>query len=167
VADDIAVGGAGRPAVHGSVGADGSVTVSGTASAVPHAHVAARVLVPVAVDGGVVVAAIDPTASGVRLERAVTTNREVHPHVHLDGVTVAADDLLAGGDPARGGDVVSWMLERAWTGLCALQVGVNESAVSQTAEYLNTRLQFGVPSPRSRPPRCAPPMPPSTPRPSG
>jgi len=145
VADDIAVGGGGRPAVRGTVGPDGSLSVSGTASAVPYAHVATRVLVPVAVDGGVVVAAIDPTAEGVRLERAVTTNREVHPHVHLDGLAVAADDLLAEGDPTRGADVVSWMLERAWTGLCALQVGVTESAVAQTAEYLNTRLQFGVP----------------------
>jgi 3-oxocholest-4-en-26-oyl-CoA dehydrogenase beta subunit len=145
VADDIAVGGTGRPALCGTVGADGSLTVSGTAAAVPHAHVATRVLVPVAVDGGTVVAAVDPTAAGVTLERAVTTNREIHPHVHLDGVAVPAGDLLAGGDPVRGADVVAWMLERAWTGLCALQVGVTESAVAQTAEYLNSRLQFGVP----------------------
>ncbi len=37
------------------------------------------------------------------------------------------------------------MLERAWTGLCALQIGIAEAAVRQTAEYLNTRNQFGVP----------------------
>jgi acyl-CoA dehydrogenase len=145
VADDIAVGGEGRPRVHGTIGADGALTVSGTASAVPHAHVATRVLVPVAAGDGVVVAAIDPTAAGVTLERAVTTNREVHPHIHLDGVVVAPDDLLAGGDPARGAQVRDWMLERAWTGLCALQVGITESAVSQTSEYLNGRIQFGVP----------------------
>jgi alkylation response protein AidB-like acyl-CoA dehydrogenase len=145
VADDIAVGGGGRPGVHGTIGADGALTVSGTASAVPHAHVATRVLVPVAAGDGVVVAAIDPTAAGVTLERAVTTNREVHPHIHLDGVVVAPDDLLAGGDPARGAQVRDWMLERAWTGLCALQVGITESAVSQTSEYLNGRIQFGVP----------------------
>ncbi len=145
VADDIAVGGEGRPSVRGTIGADGTLTVTGTASAVPYAHVAPRVLVPVAVEEGLVVVAIDPTAAGVTLERAVTTNREVHPHVHLDAVTVAGDDVLAGGDPARGAAVRDWMLERAWTGLCALQVGVTESAVAQTAEYLNTRVQFGVP----------------------
>ena len=145
VADDIAVGGEGRPTVRGSTAAAGVLTLSGTAFAVPFAHVATRLLVPVVTDDGVVVAAVDPTAPGVRLERAVTTNREVHPHVHLDGVVVSADDLLAGGDPVRGRAVVNWMLERAWTGLCALQVGITESAVAQTAEYLNGRIQFGVP----------------------
>ena len=64
-----------------------------------------RVLVPATLDDGVVVAVVDPAAPGVTLERAVTTNREIHPHLHLDGVTVAADDLLAGGDPERGHEV--------------------------------------------------------------
>jgi acyl-CoA dehydrogenase len=144
VADDIARGGPGRPAVTGTSGPDGLV-LSGTAFAVPYGHVADRVLVPVAVDDGVVVAVVDPATVGVIIERAETTNREVHPHLHLDGVVVAADNLLAGGDPARGHDVLFWILNRAWTGLCAIQVGVTEAAVAQTAEYLNTREQFGRP----------------------
>ncbi|MGO9030102.1 MAG: acyl-CoA dehydrogenase family protein [Acidimicrobiales bacterium] len=146
VAGDLAAGGAGRPTVTAERSDDGSVRLSGTAFAVPYAHVARRVLVPAATaEGGVVIAAVDPAADGVRLERAETTNREVHPHLHLDGVAVATTHLLAGGDAARGGDVVAWILARAWTGLCALQVGVAESAVAQTAEYLNTREQFGKP----------------------
>jgi acyl-CoA dehydrogenase len=144
VAGDIAVGGAGRPSVTATPAADG-ITLSGTAFAVPFAHVADRVLIPASLDGGVVVAVVDPTASGVTVERATTTNREIHPHLHLDGITVATGDLLAGGDPARGPEVLSWMLNRAWTGLCALQVGVTEAAVTQTAAYLNTREQFGRP----------------------
>jgi acyl-CoA dehydrogenase len=144
VADDIARGGPGRPAVTGTSGPDGLV-LSGTAFAVPYGHVADRVLVPVAVDDGVVVAGGAPAPDGVIIERAETTNREVHPHLHLDGVVVAADNLLAGGDPARGHDVLFWILNRAWTGLCAIQVGVTEAAVAQTAEYLNTREQFGRP----------------------
>ncbi|HEY5109215.1 MAG TPA: acyl-CoA dehydrogenase family protein [Acidimicrobiales bacterium] len=145
VANDIAVGGGGSPAVTGTPAADGGLTLSGTAFAVPYAHVAARVLVPVATGNGIVVAAVDPTAAGVTVERALTTNREIHPHLHLDGVTVAADDLLVGGDASRGAHVRDWILERAWTGLCALQVGITESAVAQTAEYLNGREQFGLP----------------------
>ena len=147
VADDIARGGPGRPAVAGKPGADGLV-LTGTAFAVPSAHVADRVLVPVSLgdaDDGLVIAVIDPKAEGVTVERAVTTNREIHPHLHLDGVVVAGDHLLADGDPARGHEVLFWMLNRAWTGLCALQVGVTEAAVAQTAEYLNTREQFGRP----------------------
>jgi acyl-CoA dehydrogenase len=144
VADDIARGGPGRPAVAGKSGPDGLV-LSGTAFAVPYGHVADRVLVPVAVDDGVVVAVVDPLADGVIIERADTTNREIHPHLHLDGVVVAAADVLAGGDPTAGHDVLFWILNRAWTGLCAIQVGVTEAAVAQTAEYLNTREQFGRP----------------------
>ena len=144
VAGDIALGGPGRPSVTGKSGPDG-VVLSGTAFAVPVAHVADRVLIPATLDGGVVVAVVDPTAEGVRMERAVTTNREVHPHLHLEGVTVGPDDLLAGGDPQRGHEVLTWILNRAWTGLCAIQVGVTEAAVAQTATYLNTREQFGRP----------------------
>ena len=144
VAGDIALGGPGTPSVEATAGPDGLV-LTGTAFAVPSAHVADRVLVPVSLDGGVVVAVVDPSAEGVRLERAFTTNREIHPHLHLDGVKVSADNLLAGGDPGRGREVLTWMLNRGWTGLCALQVGVTEAAVAQTAAYLNTREQFGRP----------------------
>jgi acyl-CoA dehydrogenase len=145
VADDIAVGGTGRPSVQATVAGDGTLTLQGTAHAVPYAHVAARVLVPVATPDGTVVAAVDPGAADVSVERAVTTNREVHPHLHLDGTVVGPDDVLAGGDGSRGAEVLSWMLNRAWTGLCALQLGIAEAAVEQTAAYLNTREQFGLP----------------------
>jgi acyl-CoA dehydrogenase len=147
VANDLATGGPGRPSVSADpTGDGGSYRLSGTAMAVPYAHVADRVLVPAATpDGGVVVAVVDPSATGARLERATTTNREVHPHLHLDGVEVSTGDLLAGGDASRGSEVVLWILNRAWTGLCALQVGVAEAAVAVTADYLNTREQFGKP----------------------
>ncbi|MGD0880621.1 MAG: acyl-CoA dehydrogenase family protein [Acidimicrobiales bacterium] len=145
VADDIAVGGTGRPSVRATSDGAGGLVLSGTATAVPYAHVADRVLVPVATPDGVVVAAVDPSATGVTVERAQTTNREIHPHLHLDAVAVGADDLLAQGDGSRGAEVLTWMLNRAWTGLCALQIGITEAAVAQTAEYLNTREQFGLP----------------------
>ncbi|HEV3281154.1 MAG TPA: acyl-CoA dehydrogenase family protein [Acidimicrobiales bacterium] len=144
VATDIAAGGPGRPGLRAHP-LDEGFTLSGTAFAVPSAHVADRVLIPAALGDGVVVAAIDPQAAGVTIERADTTNREIHPHLHLDGVRAGPDDLLAGGDPGRGYEVLQWMLQRAWTALCALQVGVTEAAVSQTAAYLNTREQFGRP----------------------
>jgi 3-oxocholest-4-en-26-oyl-CoA dehydrogenase beta subunit len=143
-AGDVATGGEGRPSITAVRRTDG-VSLSGTAFAVPFAHVADRVLIPAALDGGVVVAAVDPQATGVRVERAVTTNREIHPHLHLDGVEVSSDDLLAGGASESGRDVVMSMLDTAWTGLCALQVGVTEAAVAQTADYLNSREQFGRP----------------------
>ncbi len=145
VAGDLAVGGVGRPSVSAEPRDRGAVALTGVARAVPYAHVADRVLVPAALEDGVVVAVLDPTARGVRRERAVTTNREIHPHLHLDEVEISRDDLLADGDPSRGAEVLEWSLQRAWTGLCAVQVGVIEAAVAQTAAYLNTREQFGRP----------------------
>ncbi len=90
-----------------------------------------------------IVALVDPTGPGVRLERALTTDRQVHPTVELDGVHV--DDAEVLGGPDDGAGIVAWMLDRARTGLCALQLGVTEEAVRRTAAYLNERQQFGRP----------------------
>ena len=88
VADDIARGGTGRPSVSAKSGADGLV-LTGTAVAVPYGHVADRVLIPRVPRRRRAVAVVDPSAPGVTVERATTTNREIHPHLHLDGVTAA------------------------------------------------------------------------------
>jgi alkylation response protein AidB-like acyl-CoA dehydrogenase len=117
--------------------------LEGTELAVPQAHVATRVLVPASVGDDVVVALVDPHADGVTLERTVTTNREIHPHLHLEGVRVEAADVVAA--PHAGRAVLDDLLVAATIGLCALQVGVCESALKQTATYLNTRQQFGRP----------------------
>ena len=133
-----------RPSVTARPDGDGW-RLSGTSRAVPQAHVAGRVLVPAAVeDGGpVVVGIVDPKGPGAALERACTTDRQVHPHLHLDGAPVAAGDVLAG--PGRGEAAVEVMVETALTGLCALAVGVCEEAVSRAADYCNHRRQFGKP----------------------
>jgi alkylation response protein AidB-like acyl-CoA dehydrogenase len=144
VAADLAAGGPGRPAVQAERTGSG-VRLAGRALAVPAAHVADAVLVPATLGDGVVVAVVDRTAPGVRLERAETTNREVHPHVQLEDVSVAAGRLLAEGDPGRGAEVLAWTLERARVGLSALQLGVAEGALARTAAYLNERVQFGRP----------------------
>ncbi len=139
---EVATGVDGRPAVSAAADGDGWA-LTGTCLAVPQAHVAARVLVPAMSETGAIVAIVDPAGPGARLERAVTTDRQVHPHLHLDDYRVAPADVLAG--PARGAQVVSWMLERALVGLCAIQLGVAEEAVLTTAAYLNQRHQFGRP----------------------
>jgi 3-oxocholest-4-en-26-oyl-CoA dehydrogenase beta subunit len=125
--------------------------LSGTLRAVPQAHLAQRVLVPVAIGepgqpdqtGPVLVVLVDPSAADVSLERAVTTDRQVHPHLHLDEVVVDADDVVAG--PDDGPAVLRFMIEAAQTGLCALQLGVAEEALVRAAAYCNQRHQFGRP----------------------
>ncbi len=131
------------PAVHATAQGEGWV-LAGTEMAVPQAHVADRIVVPAHVDGGgVLLALVDPRAPGVSLERAVTTNREIHPHLHLAGAELGPEDVVVGPDLGRA--TLGFLLTAATIALCAMQVGVCEAALAQTAAYLNTRHQFGRP----------------------
>jgi alkylation response protein AidB-like acyl-CoA dehydrogenase len=132
----------GVPVVRAGARDDGWV-LDGTELAVPQAHLADRIIVPARTDDGVLLALVDPQAAGVSLQRAVTTNREIHPHLHLAGVAVGPEDVLVGPDVGRA--TLDFGLVAATIGLCAIQVGVCEAALHQTAAYLNTRHQFGRP----------------------
>ena len=122
------------------------VSLSGTAFAVPYAHVADRVLVPASLDGGVVVAAVDPKADGRRAWSGPSPPTVRSTRTSISTGWRCRTTTCWPPETRRGGtEVVMWMLNRAWTGLCALQVGVTEAAVAQTAAYLNTREQFGRP----------------------
>jgi alkylation response protein AidB-like acyl-CoA dehydrogenase len=135
-----------RPSAVATREAGGGWRLSGRLQAVPQAHVAGRVLVPAhcpSLAGGVMVALVDPASPGVTLERAVTTDRQVHPHMNLQGVRIDPDDVIA--PPEGGVAVVAFMVEAAVTGLCALQLGITEEALARAAEYTNQREQFGRP----------------------
>jgi alkylation response protein AidB-like acyl-CoA dehydrogenase len=133
----------GMPVIEATVDRDGW-RLDGTEPTVPQAHIADRILVPArTADGAVMVALVDPSAADVELERVVTTNREIHPHLHLSGTRIGAEAVVAGTEHGR--HLLHLMLQSGTTGLCALAVGVAESALRQTAEYLNQREQFGKP----------------------
>jgi 3-oxocholest-4-en-26-oyl-CoA dehydrogenase beta subunit len=117
--------------------------LSGSLFAVPQAHLADRVIVPARSREGLVIAIVDPHARGAALERAVTTDRQVHPHLHLEEVQVGRADLL--GLPGESEAILASMLDLARTGLCAIALGVASEALSRTAAYLNERHQFGKP----------------------
>lgn len=115
--------------------------IDGLKPAVPAAHVATRVLVPATTPDGVGVFVVDPAGPGVTLERAVTTNREVHPHLAFAG---APAERLGDGSTS-GARVLGALVDRALVGLCALQLGVCEAAMRHAAEYTSQRVQFGKP----------------------
>lgn len=115
--------------------------LDGFKPSVPAAHLASRILVPAVVPEGVAVFVVDPAGPGVTLDRAVTTNREVHPHLQLAG---APADLLGDGS-VPGERVLGAMVDRALLGLCALALGVCEAATRHAAEYTSERVQFGKP----------------------
>jgi alkylation response protein AidB-like acyl-CoA dehydrogenase len=118
--------------------------LAGTKICVPAAHLAARVLVPAALSGGRVgLFLVDPKAQGVALEMQRATNREPVATLTLKRVKVKPTDLV--GSPARGKKILTWLVERATTGLCALQVGVADRALRMTARYTSERKQFDRP----------------------
>ena len=129
-----------QPTVRATRDGDG-FTLDGVKDCVPAGMLADRVLVPASVDGGgAIVAVVDPKASGVTRERQETTNQHPEARLTLTGVKVAAGDVL--GSPGQGDEILSWMVERATAALCAVAVGVCESALRMTAEYTKTREQF-------------------------
>jgi alkylation response protein AidB-like acyl-CoA dehydrogenase len=92
-------------------------------------------------DGQLGVFVVDPKADGVGIEVGLNNHHERVGLVTLDGVRVGAEDVL--GSPGEGDEIVSWLVDRARVALCALQVGVCEEALRQTAAYTSTRKQFG------------------------
>lgn len=116
--------------------------LDGTKITVPAAHLAERMLVPArTAEGRTLVLIVDPKAAGVSLERQTATNREPVFWVTFSGAR--AEGVL--GTPDDGAEIVSWLNDRAVTGLCAIQLGVSERALEMTAEYGRTREQFERP----------------------
>jgi len=118
--------------------------LDGEKTCVPAARQARAILVPARTDAGAVEAfLVEPGAAGVALERQTGPMREPLWQLTLSGARVGADARLDAG--AGGSGIVSWVRERALLGLAAIQVGVAESAMRKTAEYVNQRKQFNRP----------------------
>jgi 3-oxocholest-4-en-26-oyl-CoA dehydrogenase beta subunit len=105
--------------------------LSGTVVAVPYAHVAAGVLVPVGDD----VYLVDQAGPGVAVRPGEATSREVHA------------ELVCAAAPAErvGAGRAGWLADRLLVLLAATQAGVTDAAVRLTADYTSHRMQFGKP----------------------
>lgn len=118
--------------------------LKGTKICVPAAHLAARILVPARIENGKTgLFLVDPRASGVKLERQVTTTGEPLGELTLDGVRVGEPDVLGAID--QGAEILAWLLPRATVALCATELGVVDRALRMTAEYTSQRRQFDRP----------------------
>jgi alkylation response protein AidB-like acyl-CoA dehydrogenase len=118
--------------------------VNGTKTCVPAARMAQRIVVGARTSAetlGVFLA--DPKSPGVKLERQVTTSGESQYEMTMTNVRISHDDVL--GDPARGADVLAWLVPRATIALVAIELGVAERVLRMTASYTTTRQQFDRP----------------------
>jgi hypothetical protein len=121
----------------------GDWRLDGEKTCVPAGLLAERILVPARTPEGVGVFVLDASAPGVVRERQVATSGEPQARLSLDGARVAGDDVL--GDPAGGAAIVDWLVLRASVALAAIQLGVCEGALRDTAAYVAQRKQFGRP----------------------
>ncbi len=122
----------------------GAWVLDGVKTCVPAAGVADRILVPAATGERTIgLFLVDPRASGVGLERQIATTGEPQHRVTMNAVNVAPADLL--GDPSMGAQLLEWIVARATTALCAMELGVAERALRMTASYASTRSQFDRP----------------------
>jgi alkylation response protein AidB-like acyl-CoA dehydrogenase len=115
--------------------------LQGVKAVVPAGATAGVFLVSAATPEGVAIFAIDRRDLGVTAEPQQVVDGPGAAQLEFTDVRLAADRLIGQPD----GQVASWLADRAVVGICALQLGVTERALEQTAEYARERQAFGRP----------------------
>ncbi|MGO2718657.1 MAG: acyl-CoA dehydrogenase family protein [Brevibacterium aurantiacum] len=127
------------PSTTASAGADGAYTISGEKTGVLGGDVADHFIVTAAENGDLGLYLVAASASGV--------NRVAHRQADGQGsASVKFDNAPAqrlGAADAHA--VVAELLDTANAAIMAEAVGVMETSLTMTAEYLKTREQFGAP----------------------
>ena len=118
----------------------GGWQLTGVKTSVPFAPLADLILVPARTPEGVKVFLVEPTDTGVTIERQHLTSGDSAGRVTLDGAAVPEGYVLRAGP-----DAADWLEATGCVGLCAHQAGVAAKALELTAAYARTREQFGKP----------------------
>ena len=116
---------------------DGFV-LQGRKSVVPVGDQADALIVPALLDGQLALFLVERGAAGLRTEGYLTQDGSRAAEVHLDQ---APAQLIT----REGARALAEAVDVGIASTCAEAVGVMDRTVSITAEYLNTRKQFGVP----------------------
>jgi 3-oxocholest-4-en-26-oyl-CoA dehydrogenase beta subunit len=127
--------------------ATGTWLLSGVKTLVGAAPEADWLLVPAATPDGTAVFLVGAGAPGVTVQRqqatgGLSTGGLSTGQLVLADVAVPADQVLGGPDGQR---AAAWLAAHGMVGLCAHQLGVLERALEMTAEYTQSRVQFGRP----------------------
>ena len=122
--------------------------LSGVKTMVTAAPEADWLLVPAATPDGSAVFLVGAGAPGVTVQRqqatgGLSTGGLSTGQLVLADVAVPAEQVLGSGPDRL--QVAAWLAAHGTVGLCALQLGVLERALEMTAEYTQSRVQFGRP----------------------
>lgn len=116
---------------------DGGWRLSGLKTTVPFARQSSRILVPATVSGKVAVFLVDPSDASVRVTDQIVTDRSPEAEIEFSGTPA---ELV--GTVEQGAEILEWLLNRAWLGLAAHQLGVVERGLELVADYAREREQF-------------------------
>jgi alkylation response protein AidB-like acyl-CoA dehydrogenase len=128
---------------------EGNFVISGTKLFVPYAGVADYMLVVARTaratsnSKGITLFLVPTRAKGITITALSTSAGDRQFEVVFNRVVVSARDVL--GDVNEGWPLVEKALLRATAVQCAQTVGVMQQALSMTANYTSTRIQFGRP----------------------
>jgi alkylation response protein AidB-like acyl-CoA dehydrogenase len=123
--------------------AAGTWLLSGVKTMVGAAPEADWLLVPAATPDGSAVFLVGAGEPGVTVQRQQATGGLSTGELVLAEVAVPADQVLGSGPDGQ--RAAAWLAAHGTVGLCALQLGVLERALEMTAEYTQSRVQFGRP----------------------
>ncbi len=136
--------------VHATAARDGEdYVLSGTKMFVEFATAADKVLVVARVSGtppdtdGLAMFLVDPNDVNVRMEPLSTVARDRQFQMNLNGVRVAAEDVV--GEPGKAWDALEGVIERGVVALCGYMVGASERIHEMATEFAKERVQFGQP----------------------
>ncbi|WP_327143446.1 acyl-CoA dehydrogenase family protein [Nocardia sp. NBC_01327] len=116
---------------------NGGWQLTGLKTTVPFARQAARILVSASVDGSPAVFLVDPAHASVRIADQIVTDRTPEAEIEFAGTPAELVGTLE-----QGAEILNWLLERAWLGLAALQLGTLEKGLELVADYAREREQF-------------------------
>jgi acyl-CoA dehydrogenase len=122
--------------------------LSGVKTMVGVAAEADWLLVPAATADGSAVFLVRAGAPGVTVQRqqvtgGLSTGGLSTGQLVLADAAVPADQVLGSGPDGQ--RAAAWLAAHGTVGLCAVQLGVLERALEMTAEYTQSRVQFGRP----------------------
>ena len=127
-----------RPSTTARRSGDGWV-LDGVKTCVPAGLWADTIAVSASTDDGAALFLVPATAPGVTRERQDTVSYVPEALLTLSGVQLGADALLGATD----GSAVAGLVQHATVALCATAIGVCETAIRLTSDYVTSREQFG------------------------
>ena len=104
-------------------------------------HSADRLIVSADLGGELALFCVDRGAEGLRVDPVKLIDGRNGAMLRLDGVRVAADRLLRAAD---GAEVLARVMDGAAVAACAEGLGIAQTMLDMTVQYLEEREQFGV-----------------------